>query len=113
MVFVPAPFVPPPEATPQARDLANRITQVIQQFRQQYPALTERDIREAVRLATGRSGGQSALRQRAVVLGALAAAAGGLMVYLTRNNGQGLPSFGVLAIVVAVAIAAIAARASR
>jgi hypothetical protein len=113
MAFVPTPFIPPPEASPQARDLANRLTQVIQQFRQQYPALTDDDIRAALRLATGPSSERSHLPLLAAGLGVVAAVLIGLMTYLGQSRGHQVPSFAILAIIAAVAIGALLARARR
>ncbi|NNG17864.1 MAG: hypothetical protein HKM89_15420 [Gemmatimonadales bacterium] len=92
MVFVP---VPPPEreVTVRARDLSQRLTQVIREFQQNHPGTTSEDVRQAVQLASEGSGvSRGGTRQQraaiAVVLGILFAGLGAFF-FLQRAGGGG------------------------
>jgi hypothetical protein len=92
MVFVP---VPPPnrDVTIRARDLSQRLAQVIREFQQNHPGTTTEDVRQAVRMAAEGSGvDRGGSRQQraaiAVVLGILFAGLG-IFFFPQRAGGGG------------------------
>lgn len=93
MVFVP---VPPPSQrlTARARELTDRLEQAIEAYRRQYPGLTNDEIRAALARAAGTTPTPAVRRQAlALVVGLLAAAIGGMMVFF-RAEGGGAPAPG-------------------
>lgn len=108
MVFVPQ--VPRQTASPEAQDLANRITALIQEYQRNHPDLSERDVRDAMQAAAG--GGRSTDRRAVAIIGALVAAFVGLGTFLRQGgaDGQGV---GVPVIAVAIAVALLAAVVAR
>jgi len=94
MVFVPVP-VPPTEreVTVRARDLSQRLTQVIREFEQNHPGTTTEDVRQAVRMAAegsgvSRGGGSQQRAAIAVVLGILFAGIG-VYAFFRQSGGLG------------------------
>ena len=90
MAFVP---VPPTErqVSVRARDLSQRLTQVIREFEQQHPGTTSEDVRQAVRLAAEGSGvdhTRTAPQRAAIALLAGILCAGlGAFAFLQRSGG--------------------------
>jgi NADH:ubiquinone oxidoreductase subunit E len=64
MTYVPTPVVVP-QATLQARELAQRIDHTIREYRQNHPNMSEAEILQALQIAQGQSGG--ARRTRAMI----------------------------------------------
>jgi hypothetical protein len=108
MAFV--PHVPRQTASPEAQDLANRITALIQEYQRNHPDLSERDVRDAMQAAAG--GGRPTDRRAVAIIGALVAAFVGLGTFLRQGgaDGQGL---GLPVIAVAIAVALLAAVVAR
>jgi hypothetical protein len=81
------PYVPPPEASPRARELGQRLGDVIRDFRQRYPDLNSGDVHMAFKIAMSSSGMDRTPQVRAILALAigLAAALAGLAVFLLRN----------------------------
>jgi phosphotransferase system glucose/maltose/N-acetylglucosamine-specific IIC component len=109
MAFI--PMVPPPPApSARARDLANRLAEVVATFQRQYPGTSREDIRQAVRLAT--QGERDVQRPRmAVALGVLGMLVAGI-VSLLASKGAGamegtvpVVAIGIVAAVVAMMVA--------
>lgn len=95
MVFVP---IPPPDrqVSIRARDLSQRLAQVIREFQQNHPGTTSEDVRQAVqRAAEGTGVSRGGTRQQraaiAVVLGVLFAGGLGTFVFLERAGGGEVP----------------------
>ena len=88
MLFV--PFVPPanprPPASPRAQELANRLSKTIEDFHNNYPDVTERDVRQALSSVTE---GSSAARRPlvAALVAGLVAAFAGLIVFMRSAEG--------------------------
>jgi hypothetical protein len=116
MVFVP---VPPPnrDVTIRARDLSQRLAQVIREFQQNHPGTTTEDVHQAVRMAAegsgvGRGGSSQQRAAIAVVLGVLLAGLGAFFFLELSGGGggEGPPVFwmiagiGILTVVLALAV---------
>jgi hypothetical protein len=73
MVFVPnVPYVPPPQASLEAQELARGIEQTIVRYQEDHPSLRQEDIRQALQIAHTRAGAGDTSVQRiriAVVVG--------------------------------------------
>lgn len=116
MAFVPVvPQEEPP--SPRARDLGNRLAEVIETFQRQYPGTSPEDIRRAMRLAAPGGGGDLQRRKAVVALGLVAALVAGLVASLFSSGGQnvhrGLPPFGILAVLIGVLLVVVAVRLRR
>lgn len=101
MYYVPSGPSKPP--SPRVRELSQRIQEVINEFQQQYP-LSPSEIRQALRLATSRSGGE----QRAIVgvVAGLALAAGlGVFVMFQSSSVEVNPAVWPAVLVGAAVIA--------
>jgi hypothetical protein len=57
MTYVPTPVIVPPQASIQARELAQRIEQTIMEYRQNHRELSDLDIQQALQIARSRGGG--------------------------------------------------------
>ena len=80
MVFVPpATYVPPPQASLEAQDLAREIERVVVDFQKRRPRTSNRDVHQAMSIVEGRAGMATVTRQRASALNAVLI---GLMVAL-------------------------------
>lgn len=115
MAFVPiVPQEEPP--SPRARDLGNRLQEVIETFQRQYPGTSPEDIRRAMRLAAP-GGGDIQRRKAVVALGLVAAMLAGLITALFTSGGKnvqhGLPSFGIIAVLIGVLLVVFAVRLRR
>jgi hypothetical protein len=99
MAFI--PHVPRQTASPEAQDLANRITVLIQEYQRNHPDLSERDVRDALSAAgePGSAGRRPGLR--AVVAGVVAAVA--IMGLVVQRGGGGL-AWSETSVVVMVAV---------
>jgi hypothetical protein len=89
MYYVPSGPAKPP--SPRVRELSQRIQEVINEFQRQYP-LSPSEIRQALRLATGRSGGENRAPLVAVVAGLAVAAGLGVFVMFQRSPGEVNPA---------------------
>lgn len=106
MVFVPPP-AHRPTLSPRAQELANKIAALIDDYRGYYPDLTNRDVRDALRAATG--GGDAAPRTPTLVATLLAGVLAALGVFVLRGyQGAETPRL-VAPILVAILIAVFAA----
>ena len=76
MTYVPTPVVTP-QASIQARELAQRIEQTIMEYRQKHSNLRDVEIQQALQIAQSRTGGG----QRARMLVALALGVTGLLLF--------------------------------
>ena len=108
MVFVPQ--VPQQTASPEAQELANRISALVQDYRRDHPQLSEREVQDAMQTAAGRT--RRTDRRAVAVVAALVAAFVGLYVFLRQGGAGGSDgSFPVVAVAIAVAVrAAVVAR---
>jgi hypothetical protein len=114
MAFVPiVPHEEPP--SPRARDLGNRLAEVIETFQRQYPGTSPKDIRQAMRLAT--PGGGDLQKRKAVVAGVLAMLMAGLVVALATGGEEtvkrGLPPSGIIAVSIGVLVVVLVSRLRR
>lgn len=69
MTYVPTPVTVTPQASIQARELAQRIEQTILEYRQSHRNLSDLEIQQALQIARSRAGGGQ--RSRMVVALAL------------------------------------------
>jgi len=100
-VFVPT--VPNQSASPFAMELGQKITTVIQEYRQSHPGLSGREVRDALRIAEMAGGGYSAARS--VILAAVVAATlMGLLFAFSTGKGRGVPPGGAHGMVPFLAI---------
>ena len=83
MSFV--PFVPPSPPSPRAYELGRRLKETIDGFRQENPSVSKTEIRQAMGLATQRSGSQPVLI--ALALGLMLLGALGFFYY-SRQSGD-------------------------
>lgn len=61
MTYIPVtPYVAPPPS-PRARELSRRISELIERYEQENPGVSATEIRQALTLATSRSGSSSAV----------------------------------------------------
>lgn len=109
-MFVPS--VPPTEQrpiSPQARELANRIGSVIEEYRSYYPQLSGRDVRDALRAVrsgeTGVAGPRKALGL--AFAGGVAALVGALFATGGPENMPDVQGM-ILPVTIAIGIVAIA-----
>jgi hypothetical protein len=86
MSFVPYVPVIPPSA--RARELGERLAQVIRDFDRQHSDLTEIEIRQALRIALGESGRSEARRAVAAIVAALVVGVGFAVALLARSGGD-------------------------
>lgn len=86
MTYIPTPVTVIPQASIQARELAQRIERTILEYHQNHPHLSDLEIRQALQIASNRTGG--AQRNRMVVALALG---------LTALLALGVLLFGLLA----------------
>jgi hypothetical protein len=87
MTFIPpTTYVPPPQATLEAQELARELECLIEEFQDRHPRIDAKDVQQAIRIV-GMRAGAGQLRQRAAVvvlavgLGLLAFVLFGLMYF--------------------------------
>ncbi len=69
MTFIPpATYVPPPQATLEAQELARELECLIEEFQDRHPRTAAKDVQQAIRIV-GMRAGAGQLRQKAVVVG--------------------------------------------
>ncbi len=102
MTFVPIAFVPP-QPSPRAADLGERLGKVIQEFELQHQDLTGLELRQALAIATSRAR-CGAGAQRAVTLVAAAVVVGGLLAALLAQAKSATPPWILAALAIAVAL---------
>ncbi len=57
MVFVPpVPYIPPPQASLEAQELAREIEYAIAEFQESHPGVRQQDIQQAFQLVRSRAG---------------------------------------------------------
>jgi len=78
-------FVPPPVASPRARELGRELADVIEKYRREHPDVSGREVRQALRIAL--RGGEA--RPQVALLAMGVAALLGLFASLYRNSGEG------------------------
>lgn len=110
MIFV--PYVPPTRSlTPRARDLSDRISKAVDEFRRYYPDTTDTDIQAAL----GAAGSSYAPSRRLVAVATAAAGLAALgvvgLVAYGRASADPLPWIGIAA--AAAGVVALVARLSR
>ncbi|MDH5589172.1 MAG: hypothetical protein OEZ37_03935 [Gemmatimonadota bacterium] len=106
MMFVPVVSQPPREPSIQARELASRLAQAIQEYRGQRRDLSTDDVKQALRLVgSSLPGGSPAPMVLAVIVGALLFALA-LGLAMARSPG-GFPGEGVSLVYVAIAVMAL------
>ena len=114
MLYV--PVIPHrPDPSPRARELADLLGKVLDEYEKYHPSLTAREVRAALEIAARRSRSATLASREAVMAGvALAMAAAGAAVLFARGGGgPGTAPVGiVLAIIVLVAVIVLARRAS-
>jgi hypothetical protein len=76
MTYVPTPVVSP-QASIQARELAQRIEHTIMEYRQNHRNLSDTEVQQALQIAQSRTGGA----QRARLLVAVALGVAGLLLF--------------------------------
>ncbi len=85
MTYVPTPVVIP-QASIQARELAQRIEHTIMEYRQNHRSLSDLEVHQALQIAQSRMGGGHRTRQAVAIAlglaGLLLAAALALTLYL-------------------------------
>jgi hypothetical protein len=82
MTYVPTPVVVP-QATLQARELAQRIDHTIREYRQNHPNMSEAEIQQALHIAQGQAGGGRRARMMvAVMLGLTVLALLGTLLFI-------------------------------
>jgi hypothetical protein len=71
MVLVPSvPYVPPPQASLEAQELARDIEETIVRYQEDHPSVRQEDFRQALHIARARAGATSRQEIRiAVVVG--------------------------------------------
>lgn len=108
MTFV--PYVPPPQPSPKAHDLANRLKSVIEAFRQQNPGVTTGEIQQAISMASASLGPHRGVLAALILVGVIA-----LGGFALAYSGMGPQLLGsktvVLAILVGVGVLAAALAA--
>ena len=111
-------YVPSPQITPRARDLAARLAAAIREARQDDPALTDLEVRQALHLARREAAGGVAGGLVIALLGGLVALGLAVML-LYRKRGGSLPVepkwlvLGVLTLLVLVVLVVAVARRRR
>ncbi|MGD8869663.1 MAG: hypothetical protein PVI01_18735 [Gemmatimonadales bacterium] len=82
MTYVPTPVTVIPQASIQARELAQRIERTIVEYRQDHPHLSDLEISQALRIASNRTGaGQRSRMVVALALGLTALLALGVLLF--------------------------------
>lgn len=101
-------FVPvvPPQASPAALDLGNRIVRSIEEYRQLHPELSARDIYMALRIARQSTGAQRVNPAALALIGLLFA--GWIAIVLVRDKAGPRGAESMPFIVVAIAIVLVA-----
>lgn len=110
MVFIPQ--VPQQTASPEAQDLANRISVLVQDYQRHHPHLTERDVRDALRAVAEPERGGRRPAVLAVVAGLMAALLV-LGLFVQQRGGGAEPQWSVPVVAVAVVIGLVAALVRR
>ncbi len=98
-VFVP---VIPATPSPRAEALGQRLTETIEQFRQQNPDLSGFEVSQATRIAVSRTGGAGAPKRVLIAL-ATAVTVAGLALALRFDTGGA--SWPLLMLIAAIAVA--------
>lgn len=109
------PIVPHQEAeppSPLARELAQKIAGVIEEYRRYYPNLTAREVEQALRAAGGDRAPQTR-RPALAALGGVVAFAVGVALFVGRTAGGDAQTWALLPVIVAVAVAGLAAFVIR
>lgn len=105
MLFVPVvPMTPQAPLSHRARELADLLGRVIEEYERHHPSVTGPEVRQALQLASrhSKAAGSGAARV-ALAGGAAALVLAGVMVFLVLQRGGGSPeSFPVIAVAVGV-----------
>ena len=113
MSFVPV-FVPPPQPTHRTRELADRITTIIQRYEQEHPKVSSDEIRQAAYMAVERTRGRGKVTAMAtVLLGAAILGALAGVAFLWAGGSQGLGEVRIVLVIGALAVFGILAVVAK
>lgn len=106
MLFV--PMTPPPPPSPRVRELSDRLKAELDRYRRDHPAVSDREVRMAVRHVASRVGSRATARTLMAVVGGVAALVGvGTALVLSGSREasavwETLGPYGVFGVAIAV-----------
>lgn len=104
MLYIPVvPHVPQDPPSPRTRELAGLLSRVIEEYESHHPAVTGREIRAALDLASrGSSAAPVQARAVAVILTGLLVLLGGVGFFVARGGSFDAESFPMVAVAIVI-----------